>query len=118
MTAAQAIALCDALQPNDYAEAIKLSWLTTLEASLYQEIIAWHADAPARPAACAPDTVLQAGEPYSSLYADYLAAMMHMQDGEYERYTNAMLRYNSAYCAFAGYYNRTHAPAKARNVHY
>ncbi len=117
MTAAQAVALCDALQPNDYPEAQKLHWLTRLEAALYQEVAAWHENPPQAPGACAPDTVLFAPEPYCGLYADYLAAMLHMQDGEYERYTNAMLRYNSAYCAFANHYNRTHAPARARNVH-
>lgn len=118
MTALAAISLANALYPNAYEPALKLKWLTTLEASLYRDVLSWHADAPEAPLACTDDTALIAQEPYGTLYVDYLAAMMSMLDGEYERYTNAMLRYNAAYCAFANHYNRTHMPARTRGVHF
>lgn len=118
MRALDVIAVVNALYPNAYDAARKLRWLTTIEASLHRDIVSWHADAPDPPGTCTDETVLLADEPYATLYVDYLAAMMSMLDGEYERYTNAMVRHNAAYCAFANHYNRTHAPAKTRGVHF
>lgn len=119
MTTTEAIAMADALQPNAYEQTLKLHWLSELDGMICREVLAWHEDAPAPPAPYGPgEATLLVGEPYSALYADYLLAMMDMHDAEFDRYTNAMIRFNSAYSAFANDYNRTHRPLKTPGVHY
>ena len=110
MTALEAIALTDALLPNAYDTACKLRWLSELDGMIFRELLSWHEDAPEAPGTLREEDTLLVGAPYHGLYADYLAAMIHMHDAEFERYSNAMLRYNSAYAAFACDYNRNHMP--------
>lgn len=119
MTTTQALAMADALQPNAYQDTLKLRWLSELDGMIYREVFAWHEGAPPERAPYgAAEATLLVGEPYSTLYTDYLLAMMNMHDAEFDRYTNAMLRFNSAYSAFADAYNRTHRPLQPRPVHY
>ncbi len=117
MKALEAIALTDALLPNVYEAELKLRWLLELDGMIYRELLMWHENAPEEPRGYSNESELLASAPYTGLYADYLAAMIHMHDGEFERYTNAMLRFNSAFSAFAADYNRRNMPLKGRGVH-
>ena len=116
MKALEAIALVDTLLPNSYETELKLRWLNELEGMLYRELLCWHENAPAAPKELGEDDALLIEAPYHALYADYLAAMIHLHDAEFERYTNAMLRYNAAYAAFAADYNRTHMPLQGAKL--
>ena len=118
MKAIEAIALTDALLPNAYDESIKLRWLGDLDGMILRDVCAWHEDVPGAQSLYSCDSELIAKPPYTGMYADYLAAMIHMHDAEYERYTNAMIRFNSAYAAFAADYNRGHKPLQDNKVHF
>lgn len=69
-------------------------------------------------AAFAADSPLSVYEPYTGLYGDYLAAKIHYHDAEYTRYTNAMIRFNSAVAAYAADYTRRHRPKQAHKIHF
>lgn len=118
MRAIDAVSLCDELLPNAYSQEIKLQWLSELDGMIYRELIVWHEGAGEAPEAYSEQSELLVGAPYTGLYADYIAAMIHMRDAEFERYTNAMLRFNSAYSSFADAYNRAHKPLQNNKVHF
>ncbi len=113
MKVAQAIAAADALCPNPYDADSKVDWLHDLDGLIYAQIISTHEDAGAAPGAYDHNADLIVADPYCTIYADYLTAMIHMYNGEYEAYTNAMMRYNATYTAFSNMYNRTHTPKRA-----
>ena len=46
MTIAEAIASCDAQQPNAYSAAEKRRWLSELDGQLYDEVFLTHQDPP------------------------------------------------------------------------
>lgn len=69
-------------------------------------------------AAFGPDSPLSVYEPYTGLYGDYLAAQVHYHDAEYGRYTNAMIRFNSAVAAYAADYTRRHRPRQAHKIRF
>ncbi len=118
MRALEAIALLDALLPNSYEQELKLRWLSELDGMIYRELLSWYEGAPEKaPGALGEEDELLVASPYDGLYADYMAAMIHLHDAEFERYANAMLRYNSAYSAFAADYNRKHMPRNRAKVH-
>jgi len=48
--------------------------------------------------------------PYEDAYVKYLSAQVDYHNGEYERYNNAMMMFNTVYQAYANGYNREHMP--------
>lgn len=89
-----------------------LVWLNDCEGLIYDEIISTREGAPDE-VFCGYDEgdteeVLFAKDPYSALYAYYVAAQVYLSFSDMARYNNYLLLYRDEYEEFAGYYARTH----------
>lgn len=115
MNIIEAIANIDSFKPNNYTQTDKVAWLSRLDAMVKKEIIDTHEggediafegyndDTPV-------ETELLIPAPYDEVYLRWLEAQIDYANGEYGRYNNSMVMYNTSYTAFANYYNRTHMP--------
>ena len=56
------------------------------------------------------DTVLLAPEPFSEMYLRWMEAQIHYHNGEYGKYNNAILLFNTEFNAYAAFYNQHHMP--------
>jgi hypothetical protein len=115
MTIMDALFRTDALKPNSYANPEKIRWLSILDGMIKKEIIDTHEGG--------EDVVFNGYEedvdlttellvpaPYDDIYIHWLTMHIDYTNGEYGKYQNSMSVYNTAYTAFANYYNRTHMP--------
>ena len=115
MNIIEAIANIDSYKPNNYTQPDKVAWLSRLDAMVKKEIIDTHEggedivfegytdDTPV-------ETELLIPAPYDEVYLRWLEAQIDYANGEYGRYNNSMVMYNTAFTAFANYYNRNHMP--------
>ena len=115
MTIIEAINKIDALKPNNYTQADKIGWLSTLDGIIKKEIIDTHEGADAVSfkgygATTALDTVLLVPAPYDDVYVRWLEAQIDYANGEYGKYNNSMALYNTAYVTYERYYNRNNMP--------
>lgn len=119
MTIDQAIALCDALRPNQYPRELKIRWLSKLDGRIFRELLMTHGDAPADSFAGYDDTAdgstaLLVPSPYAEdVYNYFLQAQIDKENGETTRYNQSITMYNSAFRAFANDYHRSHLPLSA-----
>lgn len=119
MTIDDAIALCDALRPNQYPRSIKVAWLSKLDGRLYHELLQTHADCPMDSFVGYTEdtdgtTQLLVPEPYcGDLYNYFLQAQIDKENGEATRYNQSVTMYNSAFRAYANHYHRSHLPLSA-----
>ena len=56
------------------------------------------------------ETELLVPAPFDEVYLRWLEAQIDYANGEYDKYNNAILMYQTAYDGYANYYNRTHMP--------
>ena len=122
MTIQEAMDMCDALKPNQYALSDKVRWLSQLDGTIYNEIITTHegyqnVNFAGYNSTTPLTTALLAAEPYSELYGKYLAAQVDFHNAEFARYNNSVVMFNAAYQAFADYYNRAHKPLYGNAIH-
>lgn len=115
MTITEAITQVDALQYNDYPQSDKISWLSRLDGMVKKLILDMHEGGEATAfngydAQTDPETELLVAEPYDDIYLRWLEAQIHYHNGEYDRYNNAILMFNTAYTAYENYYNRLYMP--------
>ena len=115
MKIVEAINKIDSLMHNTYDEPDKVAWLSELDSDVKQHIIDTHEGAETVTFTGYDDstdlqTELLVPSPFDSVYLRWLEAQIHYHNGEYDRYNNAIIMYNTAYGAFADYYNRTHKP--------
>lgn len=119
MTVFEAITRLNTLKPSQYDEDTLVSWLSELEGLIYNEIIKWHESGeeflPIDPEADM-DRELLAAEPYDDVYLKYLMAQVDFHNGEFTRYNNSMIMYNTALSAFADWYNRNNMPKQESEV--
>lgn len=114
MTIMGAINHLDAVKPNGYKQTEKIKWLSTLDGIIKAEIIDTHEGADK--VTFTGYTEKSLGEtllvkpPYDDIYIKWLEAQIDYANGEYGKYNNSITLYNTAYDAFAKYYNRTHMP--------
>ena len=116
MTIAQALDTVDRLTANQVDAGHKVAWLSTLDGTVHQEILAPHGAAgtfPGYPPGTDMDTVLLVPPPYDVVYRWYLEMLIHDANGEMTRYNNAAEKYNAALLAYADYVNRTTPVAQA-----
>jgi len=113
MTLHNAIREADGKVNNRQSGERKIEWLNEAEYMVAEQqrlngivpgFCGYDADFPA-------DTVLRAPEPWSALYPAYLEARLHYENGEYDRYNNAMAIYNRYFREYAAYLLRNHTPA-------
>lgn len=110
-----AINQVDSMKPNVYSYADKVRWLSTLDYAIKKEIIDTHegadkVDFHGYDDNTPQDTELLAPAPYDRMYLRWLESQIDYANGEYDKYNNSMVMYNTEYTAFERYYNRTHMP--------
>lgn len=115
MTIIEAINRIDTIKPNSFSQTEKVRWLNTLDGIIKTEIIDTHEGGENIVFNGYNDntpisTELLIAAPYDDVYLRYLEMQMDYANGEYNKYENSVAMYNTAYSAFANYYNRTHMP--------
>lgn len=115
MKIVEAINKIDSLMHNTYNQVDKVAWLSELDSDVKHHIIDTHEGAETvtftgYDGNTDLQTELLVPSPFDSVYLRWLEAQIHYHNGEYDRYNNSIIMYNTAYGAFADYYNRTHKP--------
>jgi hypothetical protein len=115
MTLMDAIYRIDNLKPNSYSQEDKIKWLSMLDGTIKAEIIDTHEGGEGvvfngYNENTVLTTEMLVPHPYDDIYIRWLETQIDYHNGEYGKYNNSMAMYNTAYNAFANYYNRNHMP--------
>ncbi|MBR4079280.1 MAG: hypothetical protein IKK29_03620 [Christensenellaceae bacterium] len=115
MTISDAITRIDALKFNTYTELEKTAWLSTIDGMIKREIIDTHEGGDSvvfngYDENTPIDTELLVPAPYDDLYIKWLEAQIDYTNGEYGKYNNSKMAFNTAYTAYESWYNRQHMP--------
>ena len=115
MTIIDAINSLDALKFNTYTQEDKVDWLSRLDTMVKNQIIDTHegvemiifqgytTDTPM-------ETVLLVPAPHDEMYLRWMEAQIDYHNGEYDKYNNAIILFNSVFENYAAYYNQNHKP--------
>ena len=111
----EAINRINALMHNTYSQPDKVEWLSRLDTMVKQQIIDTHEGSEnvtfsGYTAATPVDTVLLVPAPYDEVYLRWIEAQIHYHNGEYDKYNNAIIMFNTDFGAYAAYYNQNHMP--------
>ena len=114
----EAIERIDAIKHNTYTDNDKITWLSNLDGLIKKNIIDTHRGAEivefsGYTSDTPKDTELLVTAPYDEIYLHWLEAKIDFSNGEYSKYNNAIITYNTYYSDYANYYNRTHEPLSA-----
>ena len=101
--------------PAEIDDTILLDWLNQLEGQILHEIFLL-ALSEITPYATAPTEALAAPYPYDGIYLLWMEAQVDFANGEYERYTNTMQRYNTAWSDLARHIAKCIRPVYGRAV--
>jgi hypothetical protein len=115
MTLIETINKVDTIKPNGYSEQEKIGWLSNLDGIVKKEIIDTHEGGEniaftGYDANTSLSTELLIPYPYDDIYIRYLEMQIDYANGEYAKYNNSKLMYNTAYSAYERFYNREHKP--------
>lgn len=115
MTIIEAINKLDALKFNTYTQADKVGWLSKLDNAVKLQIIDTHEGADnvsftGYTMNTPLDTVLLVPAPYDEVYLRWMESQIDYHNGEYDKYNNSIIMYNTAFNAFAKHYNLHHMP--------
>ena len=115
MTIIEVINRIDHLKPNAYSQQDKVRWLSRLDGVVKKEIIDTHEGGEDVIFEGYNDETLLTTEllipaPYDEVYVRYLEMQIDYANGEYAKYNNSTVEYNTAFSAFEKYYNRDHKP--------
>ena len=115
MKIVEAISRIDGLKHNTYTQGEKIAWLSRLDSMVKRLIIDTHEGG--------EDVVftgydentdvftdLLVPEPFDEMYLRWLEARIDYANGEYDKYNNSILMYQTVYDSYANYYNRNHMP--------
>ena len=110
-----AINRLDSLKFNTYSQEDKVDWLSRLDNMVKKQIIDTHEGAEgvafAGYTADTPlDTVLLVPAPYDEVYLRWMEAQIDYHNGEYDKYNNAIIMFNTAFEAYQSHYNSIHKP--------
>ena len=111
----QAIERLDSLIFNTYSDTDKVQWLSRLDKMVKTHIIDTHEGAEDVSFTGYDDntdhgTELLVDAPHDEMYLRWMEAQIHYYNGEYDKYNNAIIMFNTAYEAFQAYYTRNHLP--------
>lgn len=101
--------------PAEIDDTILLDWLNQVEGQILHEIFLL-ALSEITPYATTPAEALAAPYPYDGIYLLWLEAQVDFANGEYERYTNTMQRYNTAWNDLARHIAKCIRPVYGRPV--
>ena len=105
----------DSLKHNTYTQNDKVAWLSRLDSLIKRLIIDTHEGGEKVTFTGYDDktdlnTELLVPAPFDEMYLRWLEAQIDYHNGEYDKYNNAVLMYQTAYDGYANYYNRNHMP--------
>ena len=111
----EAINRIDSLKHNTYSQSEKVAWLSRLDSMVKRLIIDTHEDGEDVTFAGYTDstdimTELLVPAPFDEMYIRWLEAQIDYANGEYGKYNNSILMYQTAYDGYANHYNRNHMP--------
>ena len=111
MKLSNVIMLADLLTPNAVPVELKVHYLNEVEGMVATEaLLLSTADVPVYTADDL-DAEMLVKPPHDKLYVDYLAAMLHFANGEYDKYANVLERFNASYREFHRFVFNTMHPA-------
>lgn len=110
-----AISRIDDLMRNTYSQTEKVEWLSRLDNMVKKQIIDTHEGSEnvafnGYNASTPMDTVLLVPAPYDEVYLKWIEAQIHYYNGEYDKYNNAIIMFNTDFEAYAAHYNQDHRP--------
>ena len=111
----EAINRLDSLKFNTYSQEDKVGWLSRLDNMVKKQIIDAHEGAESvsfvgYTADTPMDTILLVPAPYDEVYLRWMEAQIDYHNGEYDKYNNAIIMFNTAFEAYQSHYNSTHKP--------
>lgn len=115
----EAIDRIDSLKHNTYSNSDKIAWISRLDSMVKKQIIDSHEGADQVSFSAYDDstdigTELLVPEPFDEMYMRWLEAQIDYANGEYGKYNNSILMFNTSYEDYVNYYNRTHMPLGKR----
>lgn len=117
MTISEAIKRLDALKFNTYSEEEKIEWLSRLDSAVKLQIIDTHEGAKNVPFTgydtnTPGNTVLLVPAPYDEVYLRWMEAQIDYHNGEYDKFNNSIIMYNTALDAYQKYYTIQNRPVQ------
>ena len=114
MTVREAITRLDGLMRNAYTTEDKITWLSRADWMVKRHIIDRHEGGEEVTfngyTAGDMERELIAPVPHDEMYIRFLEAQIHYNNGEYDKYNNAIMMYQSVFDDFAAMYCRNHMP--------
>ena len=115
MTIREAINRVDDLKFNTYSDNDKVAWLNRLDNSVKNLIIDTHegwekVNFTGYGDSTDMDTVLLVPAPFDEVYLRWLEAQIDYHNGEFDKFNASIIMYNTAFDAYANFYNRNHMP--------
>lgn len=101
--------------PAEIDDTILLDWLNQVEGQILHEIFLL-ALSEITPYSATPTEALAAPYPYDGIYLLWMESQVDFANGEYERYTNTMQRYNTAWNDLARHIAKCIRPVYGRAV--
>lgn len=119
MTIIEAIGRTDDLKPNNFTELDKIRWLSELEWIVKRKVIDTHEGGEDIVFNGYDETTNTEGKllvpaPHDDIYLKWLEAKIDYHNGEYTKYNNSSVAFNTAYNEFANCYNRQHMPKQTK----
>ena len=111
----EAINQIDNLKHNTYSQADKVAWLSKVDGMVKHLIIDKHEGAKdvtfnGYDENTDTETELLVPAPFDDLYLRWLEAQIDYTNGEYSKYNNSILMFNTSYEGYSNYYTRNHMP--------
>ena len=110
MTAEKVIRLANEIKPNALSDELKLHYLSEVEGMVQTEVMLLSS----------ADTITYTEDdlgaelivrpPHDKLYLSYLIAMIDFSNGEYNKYTNTIARFNTELAEYTAWYARRFHP--------
>ena len=115
MKIVEAISRIDGLKHNTYTQGEKIAWLSNLDSMVKRLIIDTHEGGEDITFTGYNEntdvyTELLVPAPFDEMYLQWLEARIDYANGEYDKYNNAILMYQTTYDSYSNYYNRNHMP--------
>ena len=119
MTIIEAIGRTDDLKPNNFTELDKIRWLSELEWIVKKKVIDTHEGGEnivfnGYDETTNTEDVLLVPAPHDDIYLKWLESKIDYHNGEYAKYNNSSVAFNTAYTEFANCYNRQHMPNQTK----
>ena len=118
MTIRSAINSIDELMHNTYTHENKVTWLSRVDTMVKKLVIDTHdggedVSFSGYNEDTDLETVLLIPEPFDEAYLRWMEAQIHYHNGEYDKYNNAVVMFNTAFDAYKSDYTRNHMPLQS-----